>query len=100
MPATPKAPARRASTAPETAPAAPRDPGPRPAIPGQPVHSYASDAANRLYRAARMEPVSVAREHVLGVPTLREPPAVARWKADLLDWCDRAEAWDAAKAAR
>lgn len=99
MPAAPKAPAKNAPTARETAPAGPSDPGPRPAIPGQPIGTYGNAAANRLYQAARVVPASLARLHIQGVSTLREPPGVATWKADLLDWCDRAEAWEVARAA-
>lgn len=82
----------RVAMAREMASAAPsqqHDPGPPPAMP-QPTSS--TTVMRRLAEAGATR----EREHVLSISTMRETPEASRYKAEVLDWMDRIDAYEAA----
>lgn len=66
------------------------DPGPPPTFP---VAPGSGDAIQRIREAGQMAGISSAREHVLAIQTLRHPPEISRYKAEVLSWLDAMEAY-------
>lgn len=88
---------QRAQQAPSSALADPGPPPPTPAVPvglGGPLTGSITDITRSVAR--RTMPVESAREALQGVVTVRQPPALATYKAEALEWLDRLEAYRAA----
>lgn len=91
--ATPLPAADDAPKARETASAAPSaDPGPPPQMPFF-SGSHTSPALELMMAAARARD----RDSLRAVDTLRHPPGVGRYKANLLHWLDELDAYEARK---
>lgn len=88
--------AQESAPAPAQAPArAPfADPGPPPSQPSPPAGAQAP-GITQLRQAVATRDAGM-RERVLAVSTMHQPAEVSRYKAELLDWIERHEAYWAA----
>lgn len=72
------------------------DPGPPPAFP-MPSNWTAGGVVDQLFQTGRQvgKSVQAIREEVQAIATLRQPPAVHSYKAEVLAWLDARDAYDA-----
>lgn len=70
------------------------DPGPPPPYPHPAsTASWALSVMHDLFNAGRNAEHALAREAVQVISVFRHPPEVAQYKAEILSWIDKAEAY-------
>lgn len=92
----PKTPQGSTEQGQDAAIATPADPGPPPRFPA-PSNWLAGGVVDQLFQTGRQvsKSVQTIREEVQAIATLRQPPAVHSYKAEVLAWLDAREAYEA-----